>query len=83
MSNLLSALNQWQQIAVQAYPDGELILSVGGDVLFDFVVVELAENEDCDSLEEAITRMNVAIKDLQKVLQALEAELEKAPPTPH
>lgn len=69
-------MNQFQLAAIAAYPDGELLAQppLGlGDTLFTFVVTELSDKEDCLTLDDAIRRMETAVSDLNRVLEALEA----------
>jgi len=42
-----------------------------GDTLFEFVMRELAPSEDCDSLDEAIRRMETAKREIEEVIEAL------------
>jgi hypothetical protein len=67
----LAGLNQFQRTAVETYPDGTLILEVGGDSLFTFVISELSDKEDCEDIHDAIERMTVAMSDIEKVRDAL------------
>lgn len=75
----MSDMNAFQRIAIGAYADGEFSHieehSFGhnyGDTLFAFVLTELSEKEDCDSLEEAVNRMRRAVRELQEVADALD-----------
>lgn len=74
------SFNKYQTIAAQTYAGGDFAhcesLSEAkqiGDTLFGFVMVELADSEGCDSLEEAIRRMENALDDLRGVYNALES----------
>jgi hypothetical protein len=50
-----------------------------GDTLFLFLMRELADSEECDTLEEAQRRVDIALGDLQAVRDALsEAEQVEA-----
>lgn len=69
--DLLAGFNKFQRVAVKSYPDGSLILEIGGDSLFTFVISELSDKEDCEDLNDAIERMTVAMSDIQKVRDAL------------
>lgn len=75
------ALNEYQQIAANVYGGGDYkaIQSVDeardlGDTLFRFVMIELGGDEDCDSLDTAISRMRSARNDIESVLTALQDE---------
>lgn len=66
-------MNRFQQAAIAAYPDGEILAPDGiGDSLFKFVLTELSDNEDCSTLCIAKSRMKIAIAELSLVLEALE-----------
>jgi len=45
-----------------------------GDTLFLFLTLELHPDADCDSIEEAINRLNIAERDLREVREAIEAQ---------
>ncbi len=75
------ALNKQQRIAAKAYGSGDFahVISLNeagnvGDTLFLFVMREMSDEEDCESLDEGINRMRQAIDDLQVVLDALAKE---------
>ena len=42
-----------------------------GDGLLTFLLVELSKDEDCDSDEEAISRLNTIIADCNAIIQAI------------
>jgi len=48
-------------------------LDTCGDALFRFLMVELADSEDCDTLEEAIRRCESARQQIDDAIGALEA----------
>ena len=71
-------LNKPQQIAVETYIGGEFghVSTVEeaenvGDTLFLFIMRELSDEEDCDSIDEAIQRLERSQADIQKVLDGL------------
>jgi hypothetical protein len=75
------SLTKFQQIATKVYGGGDYDYIKTedeaedlGDTLFKFVLLELGEGEDCDSLDTAITRMRVARDDIEAVLTALQDE---------
>lgn len=45
-----------------------------GDGLLRFLLVELSKSEDCNSLDEAVRRIDKACDQLREVAQAIEAE---------
>lgn len=68
-------LNSFQQLCAQSYSGGDFahIESIAdaretGDTLFAFLIIELAESEGCDTHEEAIRRLKMAISDIQHVI---------------
>lgn len=78
-------LNAFQQAAAEVYGGGDFAhfadmtgtqamdeLAIAGDTLFKFVMVELGDGEDCDSLDTAKQRIATAISDLEGVYRALE-----------
>ena len=71
-------MNEYQKIALRAYPgrhlaqdDDQHPFDKLGDTLLTFILRELDDSEDCDSMEEAARRMNVAMKELESVHNAL------------
>lgn len=69
-------MNIAQTIAAQAYENGELAHFVGtpeqaGDTLFLFLMRELSDQEDCEDLAMAVSRVAAAIQQLQEAHQAL------------
>jgi hypothetical protein len=83
-------LNKWQKEVLRDYGDGEfahyaetdeisnpLVL---GDTLLSFMLIELSEEEDCDSPEEGIKRLHRAHMDIQVAMTAcnrIDDNLEK------
>lgn len=78
------AFGTFQSIAASAYDEGDHLcrtpddISKCGDSLLAFIMKELAESEDCDSAEEAVSRMDTAIRQLERVRDALETTLPSA-----
>lgn len=74
----VSAFGRFQAVAASAYDQGEHLCSTPddisgcGDSLLTFIMKELAESEGCDSAEEAILRLNVAIRQIEQVRNAME-----------
>jgi hypothetical protein len=78
-------LNEFQQAAAFAYTedqDDSLFLikrqaeaEEVGDTLFEFLMIELSDTEDCDSFEEAERRVRRAIQSLEAVANALNKKL--------
>ncbi len=76
--------NKNQIIAAQTYAGGDFAhcenfaeVEQVGDTLFRFIMIELADSEGCDSLDEGVRRMRVAVDDLQEVYERIEkASLE-------
>lgn len=48
-----------------------------GDGLFRFLMVELAQSEDCRTVQEALSRVETAIRDLEEVSAALQIQPEQ------
>lgn len=78
-------LNAWQRAIARSYDGGDYSyladqgevsrddLAGCGDTLFEFQMVELADSEDCDTLEEAIRRVGRAREQLDAAIGVLEA----------
>lgn len=78
-------LNKWQKAVARTYGDGDYAyfaeageisdseLDQCGDTLFAFLMLELSDAEDCDTLEEAIRRVESARRQLDEALRVLEA----------
>lgn len=71
--------NSYQTITAKHYGGGDFdyVTSMDevaecSDTLFLFLMRELAESEGCDSWEEVIRRMNMAVSDINHVLDQLE-----------
>jgi hypothetical protein len=82
----MCSLNRYQQIVVDGYADGEFaqVSTLAeseqvGDGLFSFLLRELSDSEDCDSMESAIQRLEVVIKEANACLFLLEVEASKGP----
>ena len=77
-------LNAWQRAIARTYDAGDYghlteqdevsreELAACGDTLFEFLIVELGDQEDCDSLEEAIRRVGRAREQLDNAIAVLE-----------
>lgn len=88
MADDKAPLSPWQLIARDSYADGEFahVESIEdankvGDTLFQFLMIELAPSEDCDSKQEALHRIEVAIRQLQTVRDEIEASMDLDPQT--
>lgn len=75
-------LNSFQQLCVQAYGGGDFahVESVAearetGDTLFAFLMIELAGSEGCDTREEAVRRLEMAISDIQCIIGAIDQKM--------
>ena len=72
-------LNEHQRIAANVYGSGDYAYVTSlkqaetgdHDSLFKFVMRELSNEEDCDTMDEAIQRMERARADIQVVLDGL------------
>lgn len=69
--------NEWQKVMMRAYGGGdykgfspETVHQVA-DGLFQFLVTELSESEDCVDMEEALKRVDRATQELHSVADAL------------
>jgi predicted RNA-binding Zn-ribbon protein involved in translation (DUF1610 family) len=73
--------NMFQQIAASIYNDGDHICKTPddidhcGDSLLAFIMRELSDNEGCDSFEEALSRIRIAMRELSMVQHAMEMAL--------
>ena len=79
------ALNAWQKEIAHRYGGGDYAylaekdafhaadLDGCGDMLFRFLMIELADSEDCGTLEEAIRRCESARLQLDDAISALQA----------
>jgi hypothetical protein len=78
-------LNDWQKAIARTYDGGDYAhfaeqgevsddqLDGCGDTLFEFLMLELFDAEDCGSLEEAVRRIESARRQLDNALGVLEA----------
>ena len=88
MADHKAPLSPWQIIARDSYADGEFahVESIEdakkvGDTLFEFLMIELAPSEDCDSKQEALHRIETAIRQLETVRNEMEASIDLDPQT--
>ena len=72
-------INTYQRIALGVYAGGDFNhlktyshSDEHGDSLLTFVLAELSDNEDCESLDMAIQRILRGVEDLTIVLLALQ-----------
>ena len=77
-------LNVWQKKIACSYGGGDYAdlaekgemnaenLDGCGDTLFRFLMIELADGEDCDTLEEAIRRCESARQQLNEAIRVLQ-----------
>jgi hypothetical protein len=73
-------LNKWQKEVLRDYGDGDFAHYADtdeisnplalGDTLLSFILIELSEEEDCDSPEEGIKRLHRAHMDIQVAMNA-------------
>lgn len=72
----MEQINQFQTVAIDHYCEGEFKdhpqEGETGDGLFDFIMIELSDKEDCETVEDAVGRLNTAIDQLQAVKDAME-----------
>jgi hypothetical protein len=71
--------NPFQRACANAYCDGDFVyvadieqVRAVHDTLFTFLMIELGTNEDCDTREEALRRLEMAIGNIQDVAAAIE-----------
>lgn len=80
------AFDEFQQIVAATYVGGEFAghspadINDCGDTLFAFLMTELSAKEDCSGFEEAISRLDTAIRELKEVRGAFEAKLKDQAP---
>lgn len=73
----------FQQIVANVYDGGNHEcnspddIDTCGDSLLTFLMKEVSEKEDCRSVEEAIARMDVAMRQIEVVRDALNANLDR------
>lgn len=72
-------LNLFQRACAGVYGGGDFahVQNVeeareAGDTLFSFLMIELASSEGCDSAEEALRRLDMAVADIQAVAEAIQ-----------
>jgi hypothetical protein len=72
-------MNPWQRAVCETYaegdfrhvpdePDWRAALDDCGDTLFRFLMIELADSEDCDSAETALQRLERARADIEQAI---------------
>lgn len=78
-------LNDWQRAIIRTYGGGDYAylteqaavsheeLADCGDTLFEFLMIELSDQEDCEDQEEAIRRVTQARDQLDAAIAVLEA----------
>lgn len=86
-------INEYQRIACQKYPQADLLPfdvdnseevriaideDATGDTLFNFVYYEMGDLGNNGTLEDAVDALRHAQDDLQRVIDALEAEAPDA-----
>lgn len=76
-------MDQFQKAVAEAYAGGEFncdeVLDLVknspediGDGLFIFLMSEISEDEDCDSFEDAVKRLETIIRQVEGVKKAVE-----------
>lgn len=75
-------LNDMQRAVLRDYDNGEFVYlsqqdsifetDILGDGLLEFILIELSSKEDCESLEDGVSRITRARDDLDVCLVALE-----------
>lgn len=72
-------LNSFQQICAKNYGGGDFAHVESstethemGDMLFAFLMIELSAAEGCDGSEEAVRRLEMAVSDVQGVIDAID-----------
>lgn len=75
----MSKLNEYQETLKSVYGMGENSnvqdrseVADCGDTLFEYLFVELATSEGCDSRVEAIRRLHAVSEDVQNIIEAFE-----------
>lgn len=71
-------MNAFQRACADAYGSGDFAhvrdieeAREAGDTLFTFLMIELGSSEGCDSAEEAVRRLDMAVADIQGVAEAI------------
>lgn len=74
----MSELTPWQRIVAETYGGGDYahVRTLDecrdvGDILFTFLMIELDPKEDCDSQLEAACRVEVAMNQLEELVNRL------------
>ncbi len=76
-----NTFDPFQQVVAAAYNGGDHACQTPenindcADTLLTFLMRELSEKEECESIEEAISRLDVAIRELEEVRSAFQAKL--------
>ncbi len=76
-----STFDPYQQIVASTYNAGDHCAHTPadihkcGDTLLTFLLIELSEQEDCDSFDCAVNRLDTAIRQLTEVRNAFENQL--------
>lgn len=72
-------LNPFQRACADVYGGGDFahVQNVeeareAGDTLFAFLMIEIASSEGCDSADEAVRRLDMAVADIQGVAEAVQ-----------
>lgn len=79
---MTSAMNAWQRAVCKTYGGGDFSHFVDdpdwrrnirdcGDTLFAFLMIELADKEDCDDAETALQRLRSARDDIDTAIAAV------------
>lgn len=72
-------LNPFQRACADVYGGGDFAhvpdieqAREAGDTLFTFLMIELASTEGCDSAEEAVRRLEMAVVDILGIARAIQ-----------
>jgi hypothetical protein len=72
-------LNPFQRACGDVYGGGDFAhvqdveqAREAGDTLFTFLMIELASTEGCDSADEAVRRLDMALADIQGIADAIQ-----------
>lgn len=72
-------LNPFQRACADVYGGGDFAhvqdveqVRDAGDTLFTFLMIELASTEGCDSADEAVRRLDMAVADMQATADAIQ-----------
>lgn len=76
-------LNQFQRACADAYAQGDFAhvetipqAREMDDTLFTFLMIELGSSEGCDTQEEALRRLEMAVTNIQDVIERVSREGE-------